>query len=280
MDIKNFVLSYYKNSTENFHFQKTERVTEAKKPHSHDYFQIYYVKKGSVTHFVDGKSSALKHGDMFIVPPGAVHYIEPEKDMLFFALSFMPDFIPASNPLASGFLTELQNSALRPRVSLPSEDIVHIESVLEHIYREFAEKPLGFADCIRADAVILITTLARYYFEETGKGLNIQSNKDFVLHCVDYVKNNFSEHVTLEKMTRRSMMSKNAFCSLFKSITGETFNSYLNRQRIEEAARLIEKGYSATDTAFLCGYSDFSTFYRNFTKIMGVSPSKYKSRKI
>ena len=280
MNIKNFVLSYYKNSAENFHFQKAEHVSEANKPHTHDYFQIYYVKKGSVTHFVDGKSSTLKHGDMFIVPTKAVHYIEPEKDMLFFALSFMPDFIPSSNPLASGFLTELQNSSLRPKVSLPSEDIVHIESVMEHIYKEFTQKPLGFTDCIRADTIILITTLARHYFEETGKVLNIQSNKEFVLHCVDYIKNNFSEQITLEEMTRRSMMSKNAFCSLFKSITGETFNSYLNRQRIEEASRLIEKGYTASVTASLCGHSDFSTFYRNFTKIIGVSPSKYKIRKI
>lgn len=279
MNIKNFVLSYYKNSAENFHFQKTERVSEAKSPHTHDYFQIYYVKKGSVTHFVEGKSSTLKHGDMFIVPPKTVHYIKPEKDMLFFALSFMPDFIPSSNPLAVGFLSELEKSALRPKVSLPTEDIVHIESVMEHIYKEFTQKPLGFADCIRADAVILITALARYYFEETGRGISIQSNKDFVLHCVDYIKNNFSERITLEEMTRRSMMSKNSFCFLFKNITGESFNSYLNRQRIEEASRLIEKGYTASVAANLCGYSDFSTFYRNFTKIMGVSPSKYKSHK-
>ena len=45
MDIKNFVLSYYQNSTKYFHVQKLDTVTEAQKPHTHEYFQIYYIRK-------------------------------------------------------------------------------------------------------------------------------------------------------------------------------------------------------------------------------------------
>ena len=39
---------------------------------------------------------------------------------------------------------------------------------------------------------------------------------------------------------------------------------------------LIKKGYKITAIYGLCGYNDFSTFYRNFKKIMGVSPDIYK----
>ena len=46
MNVKNFVLSYYKNSAENFHIQKLDKVSEAQKPHTHEYFQIYFISKG------------------------------------------------------------------------------------------------------------------------------------------------------------------------------------------------------------------------------------------
>ena len=97
MDIKNFVLSYYNNATENFHIQKTEKAYEAKKPHTHEYFQIYYIAKGSLMHFIEDKSSKLHQGDMFIIPPEVVHYISPEPGTVFYSFSFMPDFLMETN---------------------------------------------------------------------------------------------------------------------------------------------------------------------------------------
>ena len=73
MNIKNFLLSYYQNATESFHIQKLDQAFEAKHPHTHAYFQIYYVSKGCLRHFVDQKVSLLYQSDMFIVPPGAMH---------------------------------------------------------------------------------------------------------------------------------------------------------------------------------------------------------------
>ena len=75
MNIRNFVLSYYENSTENFHIQKLNKVTEAQKPHTHEYFQIYFISKGSLEHNVENESAHLNQGDMFIIPPGVTHYI-------------------------------------------------------------------------------------------------------------------------------------------------------------------------------------------------------------
>jgi small subunit ribosomal protein S7 len=43
-------------------------------------------------------------------------------------------------------------------------------------------------------------------------------------------------------MAKRTAMSKSSFCETFRKITGETFNSYLNRERVEAAAVLIKSG--------------------------------------
>ncbi len=276
MDIKNFVLSYYKNSLDTFHIQKVEEATEAKKPHSHEYFQIYYVQKGRVTHFIENNRSELSHGDMFIVPPDCIHYINTQKDTVFYSFSFMPDFIKEFNALST-LLLKTKKDALRPKISLNSYDVVYVETIIERMYKEFLLRPLGFADNIRLSASLLLTILARYYIEKETSSVVFENNKDFVLHCVEYIKTNFSEQITLEEMTKRSMMTKSSFCRIFLDVTGYTFKDYLNRCRIEKSAQLIKNGHKISAAAVICGYSDFSTFYRNFVKIMGVSPSNYKS---
>lgn len=285
MNIKNFVLSYYKNSANDFHIQKTEKTYEAQKPHTHEYFQIYYIVRGSLVHFVEKNSSQLTHGDMFIIPPQRTHYIEPTEDTVFYSFSFMPDFLgdnSTSNRLASSFLRSLQSKetySVRPKISIKPEEIFYVESMMEHILKEFHERPLGYDETVRAYALLLVTMLARNYFEMNVHALpdHFETNKQFVMHCVEYIESNFTDGISLGEIVKRSTMSKSSFCKMFQDLTGHTFNRYLNICRIKKAAEYIRQGYKITAVYGICGYNDFSTFYRNFKNIMGVSPREYKN---
>lgn len=281
MDIKNFVLSYYNNSEENFHIQKVENAYEAKKPHTHDYFQIYYIANGSLDHFIENSFSKLRQGDMFIIPPGVVHYIAPEANTVFYSFSFMPNFLGETNQtgkLTSLFLRNLlTDKDILPKVSIGSEDIFYIESVMERMLNEFNCKDFGFSEVIHSYAVLLVTVLARNYFKKNTLPEYFDNSKQFVLHCIEYIENNFTERITLDEISKLSAMSKNSFCKLFYKLTGHSFNSYLNICRIKKATEYIKDGYKITAIYGLCGYTDFSTFYRNFKKIMGISPKEFKN---
>ncbi|MBR5543799.1 MAG: helix-turn-helix domain-containing protein [Oscillospiraceae bacterium] len=280
MDYKNFALSYYNNSTEDFHIQKVKNATEAKKPHTHEYFQIYYVAKGCLSHYIDDKSSDLHQGDMFIIPPGVVHRISSKPGTEFYSFSFMPDFLGETNrhnKLTAIFLRNLLTKKnILTKVKVNPEDIFYIESIMERILHEFTGKKIGFNEVIHSCTVLLVAVLARNYFEENSLPQHFDNSKQFVLHCIEYIKNNFTEPITLEEISKRSAMSKNSFCKLFCELTGHSFNSYLNMCRIKKATEYIKDGYKITAIYGLCGYSDFSTFYRNFKKIMGVSPNEFK----
>ena len=284
MDIKNFVLSYYNNSAENFHIQKVEKAYEAKKPHTHEYFQIYYIVKGSLKHFLENKSSTLYQSDMFIIPPKVVHHISPEPNTVFYSFSFMPDFLGEANQsgkLVTLFLRNLlADKDLLPKVSIASEDVFHIESIMERMLNEFNCKDFGFSEIIHSYAVLLVAVLARNYFTKNTLPQYFDNSKQFVLHCIEYIENNFTDQITLDEISKRSAMSKNSFCDLFYKLTGHSFNSYLNICRIKKATEYIKDGYKITAIYGLCGYTDFSTFYRNFKKIMGVSPKDYKKNNL
>lgn len=284
MDIKKFVLSYYNNAAENYHIQKVEETREAKKPHTHEYFQIYYIAKGSLCHYLGNKSSRLHQSDMFIIPPGTVHHIETAPNTVFYSFSFMPDFFgeaKQSGKLVSLFLQDiLGGKDLLPRISIDSEDIFYIESIMERMLAEFNCKSFGFNEIIHSYATLLVSGLARNYFEKNSLPEYFENNKQFVLYCIEYIKNNFTEQITLDEISKRSTMSKSSFCQLFYKLTGHSFNSYLNLCRIKKSTEYIKNGYKITAIYGLCGYSDFSTFYRNFKKIMGVSPMEFKKNNL
>ena len=284
MDIKNFVLSDYKNSTENFHIQKVDMFTEAQKPHTHEYFQIYFVSKGSLEHHVENDSAHLNQGDMFIIPPGVTHYISMSPNTVFYSLSFMENLFSEqyiNSKLAKNFLSSLRSKEtenIKPKITINPEELFYIESIMTHTLKEFNTKPLGYYDTIQATTHLLVSMIAREYFSKTVLNISdhFENNKQLVLHCVEYIENNFAEKITLNEISKKSAMSKSNFCAMFLKITGYSFNDYLNACRIKAATSYIKKGYKITAIYGLCGYNDFSTFNRNFNKIIGMPPREYK----
>ena len=282
MDTKRFVLSYYKNATENFHITRITMPQEALNLHSHNYYQIYYLVSGTIRHHVGSSTAKLTAGDVFILPPNLPHYIEvPDGDADFYSMSFTPDYFNStreSNKLVLDFLYYLREEtpkAIHPKFTLHYEDSVFTETVLGRIMGEFLGVNTGKQELIRACVSVVLSIFARVYFEENADALRAEENKQLVMHCIAYIKNHFDEELTLSEMVRLSAMSKTCFCTIFKSITGTTFKDYLSRCRIEKAVELIGAGEKITSVSMRCGYNDLSTFYRTFIKYKGVSPNAY-----
>ncbi len=271
MDVKKFALSYYKNALDDFHIQRLERPTEAKKLHSHEYYQIYYVEKGVVSHYVENTCTAMVTGDVFIIPPNVMHRIEVGNNTAFYSISFLLDSI--TDAFLKSFLTTLD---IRPKVSLTSETALCVEGAIKQIWCEFNERKIGCREIIKAELSVILAHIARIFFEISAFVPRDEDSRQFILHCIEYIDNNFQENITLDSMVKLSAMSKSAFCKSFYDVTGYSFNRYLNLCRIRKAASYIKQGYKITAIYGLCGYNDFSTFYRNFKSVMGTSPELYK----
>ena len=285
MDIKKFVLSYYKNATGDFHIIRINEPKEALALHSHDYFQIYYIRSGKILHHIEGSAAELAAGDVFILPPNVPHYIEKlDDDVDFYSLSFMPDYfqsIKESNKLLLDFLYYLRTQSLKniqPKFTLSYEDVVFVEMLVKRIMEEFAGEKAGKDDLIKECVSVLLSVFARVYFEQRAEVLISEENRQLVMHSIEYIKNHFDEEITLAEIVRRSAMSKTCFCTIFNSIVGMSFKEYLNRYRIDRAAELIAGGGKISAAANCCGYGDFSTFYRNFKKYMGMSPAQFANK--
>lgn len=94
------------------------------------------------------------------------------------------------------------------------------------------------------------------------------------LYCnsVEYINENYTDDLSLKEICKRNAMSKNSFCKLFGAMTGTSFKNHLNFCSIQGAIKYIKQGYNISVIYGLVGYNDFTTFYRNFKRIIGCSP--------
>jgi methylphosphotriester-DNA--protein-cysteine methyltransferase len=72
-------------------------------------------------------------------------------------------------------------------------------------------------------------------------------------------------------------MSAGHFHRSFKLAFGETPYAYLMTRRIERAMTLLRGGMSVTDACFAVGCTSLGSFSASFTRLVGATPSAYRS---
>ncbi|MEO7799367.1 MAG: helix-turn-helix domain-containing protein [Opitutaceae bacterium] len=94
----------------------------------------------------------------------------------------------------------------------------------------------------------------------------------------EIVDTGFREELPLGDVARQVNMSAGYFSELFKKITGLNFIEYVARLRVEKAKNLLQNPkIRISEVAFGVGFQSLSQFNRTFHRIVGVSPSAYRT---
>ena len=101
-----------------------------------------------------------------------------------------------------------------------------------------------------------------------------------VASIYNYIIQNYNKALTLEEVAEQAFMTPHAFCRYFKKHTGNTFVSFLNKVRINEACKLLMSGShnGIAAIAYSCGFNSITNFNRVFKSITGKSPRDYKEQ--
>lgn len=109
-------------------------------------------------------------------------------------------------------------------------------------------------------------------YDRTSEKFNGTDN--YSVSIVGYVEKHFTEKLTIEKLCNEFFISRTTVNTVFKNYTGVTFLKFLNFLRAKEANRLIkETMFSLKSICSLCGFADYSTFYRTYKNVYGISPN-------
>src|ERR1700740_2630624 len=88
----------------------------------------------------------------------------------------------------------------------------------------------------------------------------------------------YAEPLDVRSVAAVAHVAEAHFIRSFRSAFGETPPRYLQRRRVERSMFLLrETGRSVTDICFDVGFTSLGTFSRTFTRIVGETPSGYRS---
>lgn len=94
-----------------------------------------------------------------------------------------------------------------------------------------------------------------------------------------WLSDHFSLANPVEEMIKRSVLAERTFKRHFASATGLTPIAYVQRLRIEDAKRRLERTDASVDEiSWRVGYEDSAFFRRLFKRTTGLNPSAYRRR--
>ncbi|RUS46557.1 response regulator transcription factor [Cohnella sp. AR92] len=99
-----------------------------------------------------------------------------------------------------------------------------------------------------------------------------------VQRMIDVIRRNYQENLKLESLAEVFNYNSSYLGKLFKNTTGESFNTYLDKVRIEKAKELLQDGMKVYQVAERVGYSNVDYFHSKFRKYVGASPSSYRKK--
>lgn len=145
----------------------------------------------------------------------------------------------------------------------PAKDYMPEE---ETIVRELCEKTFLY-EC---------TEYLFQCFCQVSNSLNGSHGHNVLKKMQTYILRNYAEDLRLEKLADIFGYNSAYLGKLFRAGTGEGFNQYLDRVRIEKAKEyLAQNQLMVYQISEKLGYKNLNYFYMKFKKITGLSPREY-----
>jgi YesN/AraC family two-component response regulator len=122
--------------------------------------------------------------------------------------------------------------------------------------------------------------LASFCYIDKFASAHHKIEKDAVDISIEYMQNHLHMPLTLEELASSINLSVSHYSSIFRKKTGYSPVVYFNHLKIQQACRyLLFTSLRINEISSKLGIDDAYYFSRMFTKMMGISPNEYRSKK-
>ncbi|HHY81303.1 MAG TPA: response regulator [Clostridiales bacterium] len=181
-------------------------------------------------------------------------------------LQLNPLGLQESSRILTRQLTRIVKQLKMNNISVPEE--INEDS----IYKAMTE--LSSKDEIRE----YVFTLLNCCFQEPNNDVN-QSYSITIQNIKEFIKDNYYKDITLDDIADYVFLSPVYISRLFKSKTGENFNDYLIRVRMENAIKFLDDPqYKVYEVGHKIGYQSTKYFYKLFKQFYGCTPTEYRRK--
>lgn len=250
--------------------------------HRHDFVEIMYVCKGSVTHVVGDRTIPVRAGELLFLGSNTRHEILPAgKDDVavnflirpaFFHTAF--DMMDEQNVLSDFIIASLAGDGTADEfLHFSVADVLPVQNLVENLLYSLCYAEEGSEKINELTMGLLFLRLMRVTARaETGGG----PPRTLALRALGYIDKSYLS-ATLRQFAERNGVPDYTASRVIKAQLGASFQQLLQEKRFSVAQRLLRTTrLPVTEIIALVGYENTSYFHRAFRKKYGMSPQQYR----
>lgn len=232
--------------------------------HMHYFYEILYFIRGEAEFHVEDRVRVLAPDDIVLIKPGQFHFADINA-----ALPYERYVFKLPGEALPKYLCQRLNQC--GNFFSSSRDLLPLFERLDAAYEQFEEEEELRIAGISATWEILLHLSKR---ENDGDDKN---EDPFLNTILNYVEEHISERLTLESLAQALNYSESYLASRFREGMKVSIISYIRGKKVMAAHALIQNGMKPNEAATAMGFTEYSTFYRDYRQLLGGSPSKTKS---
>ena len=254
---------FYEKKYEEFRCFSAEDMTFP--AHLHHAAELIFVKDGAIEVTVKDQTKILRENQAALVFPETVHsYLTKDRSRSILCI-FSPSLargyyhlLCKKQPQCPFFSSQAYDMDLAPSFDRMLSQAGHSLPISE----AWLNLILAY---LMSDAVLLPR--------------NDQYRTDIGYQIISYISNHFQEPLCLDQVAQELHFNKYYISRIFSGRLHCSFHEYLNRLRLDYAARLLrETDHNITDIWQDAGFESQKTFNRTFLSCYGMTPSKYRGK--
>lgn len=232
--------------------------------HVHAAYEIIYFVEGDATHVIEDRKYKLKAGDLIIIRPLRYHFIQIDSPARYERYDIL--FDPVRNKVEGVPL-------------IPADvEIINIfdNPLATDVFNKFDAYKKGYDnDTFERIAPILISELLYSIgLMDSTPPSDIATASAIISGAIKYINENICTLKSVSEIASSLFVSESYLFRLFKKELHKTPKKYIMEKRLLFASKRIKNGERPLEAALSCGFSDYTTFYRNYTAYFGYPPSR------
>lgn len=258
-------------------------VAELHERHRHDFFEIVWLKSGAGIHQIDLCDHAYRGSVAFMLAPGQIHRLLPERRAEGYVVKFRPALFGPGDPfldyLLETFLPEA-NPAHSPVIPVPRHLHAQFEDMFAHMTDEFAAQQRDSHHIFGAFLRILLTQLNRLkrrHDDAARLGLD-EGHALYRALRLAIERHHRTEH-SVNAYARRLRATPRQLNRVAREFAGRSISTLIaDRLALAAQRELYHGAASVKSLAYALGFADPAYFTRFFRRHTGESPREFRER--
>ena len=249
------------------------------KLHFHNYYEVGYCYEGEGEMILGERTYSFAPGCISLIPTKELHTTntfgkKAGWEWMYFDIHEILKQIYSDDEIfRENILHEIDKEG---HFLAPDMNTRKISFLVRGIFTELQDKDYMYREMVRHLLTMLVVEIIRE--TDSTKRPDRAPVKIDIFPAIDFVKQNYASTVHVMDLARACGMSESHFRKIFEKYMNMKPMDYVNFVRIQKGCALLrDTDLTVALIADRVGYESVSSFIRNFRRITGCTPNKWKT---